>query len=175
MTGTTRGHTPGSICTSSGVGALKNGHDISRARQAPAAEPRTRVVAAIAMLRNPTRAETRVMTATHVMAVTHPDSGDSCDRLSADTSVVTELIQQAVRNRSSLTESPVCEHRTKCAASKIRNARAEKQNAPVIAVRPVALCKTPRNGRDSARDCRKKSTVIAAAHRSRSSRMCLKD
>src|SRR5215469_5036129 len=95
--------------------------------------------------------------------------------LLADTQVITKLKQQVVWNLASLTESGLCENRTKCAASKIRIARAEKQNGPDIAVRPASLCKTPRNGRDSARDRRKKSTVIAAAHLSRSSRMCLKD
>jgi hypothetical protein len=45
-----------------------------------------------------------------------------------------------------------CEYRTKCAAPKTSCAGPKKQNGPDIAVRPVSLCKTPRNGRDSARD-----------------------
>jgi hypothetical protein len=60
----------------------------------------------------------------------------------------------------------LCEHRTECAVSKKRRAVPKKQSGPDISVRPASLCKTPRNGRDFARACRKKSTAIAAARRS---------
>jgi hypothetical protein len=51
-------------------------------------------------------------------------------------------------------------------SQKKRCAVPKKPSGPDIAVRPASLCKTPRNGRDFARDCGKKSTAIAAARRS---------